>query len=94
MGLVQNSRCRSQRPSEEFSGWRRAVDELEMTIDRVMQIARPGLVAIVPGGLRHSVKALTNGRAIIVDYPSRPEIVPAAGLHADAHSAAKQKLAG
>ncbi|MGH9728540.1 MAG: cupin domain-containing protein, partial [Candidatus Acidiferrales bacterium] len=45
--------------------------ELELTIDGVAQIARAGLVAIVPAGVRHSVKALTNGRAIIVDYPVR-----------------------
>ena len=45
--------------------------ELELTIDGVAQIARAGLVAIVPGGVRHSVKALTDGRAIIVDYPAR-----------------------
>jgi mannose-6-phosphate isomerase-like protein (cupin superfamily) len=47
--------------------------ELELTIDGVAQIARPGLVAIVPAGVRHSVKALTDGRAIIVDYPLRPD---------------------
>jgi unsaturated pyranuronate lyase len=47
--------------------------ELELTIDGVTQIARPGVVAIVPGGVRHHVKALTDGRAIIVDYPLRPE---------------------
>lgn len=47
--------------------------ELELTIDGVAQIARPGMVAIVPSGARHSVKALTDGRAIIVDYPVRPE---------------------
>jgi unsaturated pyranuronate lyase len=42
-----------------------------VTIDGVAQIARAGLVAIVPGNVRHSVKALTDGRAIIVDYPLR-----------------------
>jgi len=47
--------------------------ELELTIDGVSQIARPGMVAIVPSGARHSVKALTDGRAIIVDHPVRPE---------------------
>jgi len=47
--------------------------ELEMTIDGVTRIARVGVVAIVPGNVRHSVKALTDGRAIIVDYPVRPE---------------------
>ena len=45
--------------------------ELEVTIDGVAQIARPGLVAIVPAGVCHSIKALTDGRAIIVDYPLR-----------------------
>jgi quercetin dioxygenase-like cupin family protein len=50
--------------------------ELEMTIDGVTQIARPGLVAIVPGNARHSVKALSDGRAIIVDYPLREGFVP------------------
>jgi quercetin dioxygenase-like cupin family protein len=47
--------------------------ELEVTIDGVMQVARPGIVAIVPAGVRHSVRALTNGRVIIVDHPPRPE---------------------
>src|SRR5579863_3881907 len=45
--------------------------ELEITIDGVAQVARPGLVAIVPGGVRHSIKAITDGQAIIVDYPQR-----------------------
>src|SRR5215813_3447035 len=47
--------------------------ELELTIDGVTQIARPGLVGIVPANARHSVKALTDGRAIIVDHPLRRE---------------------
>ena len=47
--------------------------ELEVTIDGVAQVARPGLVAIIPAGVRHSLKALTDGRAIIVDYPVRPD---------------------
>ncbi len=47
--------------------------ELEITIDGVAQTARAGLVAIVPGNVRHSVKALTDGRAIIVDYPVRKD---------------------
>ena len=47
--------------------------ELELTIDGVAQIARAGVVAIVPSGVRHSVKALTDGRAIIVDHPVRSD---------------------
>jgi len=56
-------------PQEEV--WNVIEGELEVTIDSVANIARPGLVAIVPGNVRHSVKALTDGRAIIVDYPLR-----------------------
>ena len=47
--------------------------ELEITIDSVAHVIKPGLAAIVPANARHSVKALTDGRAIIVDYPARPE---------------------
>jgi len=49
--------------------------ELEVTIEGVAQIARAGLVAIVPPNVRHSVKALTDGKAIIVDYPARRDFV-------------------
>ncbi len=62
--------------------------ELEVTIDCVAQVARPGLIAIVPGNVRHSVQVLTDGRAIIVDYPRRDDFadatpegpVPSAGV--------------
>jgi len=47
--------------------------ELEVIIDGVSQLVRPGVAAIVPSSVRHSVKALTNGRTIIVDYPLRHE---------------------
>jgi len=47
--------------------------ELEVTIDGAVEIARAGLVAIVPANARHSVKALTDGRVIIVDHPRRPD---------------------
>jgi quercetin dioxygenase-like cupin family protein len=48
--------------------------ELEVTIEWEVEIARPGVVAIVPSNARHSVKALSDGRAIIVDYPLRREL--------------------
>jgi quercetin dioxygenase-like cupin family protein len=47
--------------------------ELEMVVDGVTQVVRPGIVAIVPSDTRHSVRALTDGRVIIVDHPVRPE---------------------
>jgi quercetin dioxygenase-like cupin family protein len=40
--------------------------ELEVTIDGVARITRAGLVAIVPANVRHWVKALTDGKVIIV----------------------------
>jgi quercetin dioxygenase-like cupin family protein len=45
--------------------------ELDVTIDGVVEIVRAGLVAIVPANVRHSVKAITDGRVIIIDYPVR-----------------------
>ena len=57
--------------------------ELEVTVDGAAQIARAGLVAIVPANVRHSVKALTDGKVIIVDYPARRDFVSHA-LHKDA----------
>jgi quercetin dioxygenase-like cupin family protein len=47
--------------------------ELAVEVDGVLQVARPGVVAIVPSNARHSVKALTDGRVIIVDHPARHE---------------------
>ena len=47
--------------------------ELELTIEGEAQVVKPGFAAIVPSDARHSVKALSNGRAIIVDCPSRRE---------------------
>jgi quercetin dioxygenase-like cupin family protein len=51
--------------------WEVIDGELEVTINGVARIARPGLVAIVPENVPHSVKALTDGQAIIVDFPLR-----------------------
>jgi quercetin dioxygenase-like cupin family protein len=47
--------------------------ELEVTIDGHAHLVKPGVVAIVPAGARHRVRALSDGRAIIVDTPLRPE---------------------
>lgn len=47
--------------------------ELEMWVDGVRQIVRSGIVAIVPSNVPHSVRALSDGRVIIIDHPARPE---------------------
>jgi len=61
-------------PQEEV--WDVIEGEVELTIDGVTHAVRPGVVGIVPGNVRHSVKALTSGRAIIVDYPLRQDLEP------------------
>lgn len=45
--------------------------ELEVKIDGATQVAGAGVIAIVPSNACHSVKALTDGAAIVVDYPAR-----------------------
>lgn len=56
-------------PQEEV--WNVIEGELEMTIDGERQVIKAGMAAIVPAGIRHSARALTDGRAIVVDYPLR-----------------------
>jgi quercetin dioxygenase-like cupin family protein len=46
--------------------------ELEMTIEGLVEIAGPGMVAIVPANVTHSVRALSNGKAVVIDYPLAP----------------------
>jgi len=58
-------------PQEEV--WQVIEGELEVTVDGVTRTAGPGVAAIVPPNVRHSVKALTDGKAIVVDYPIRME---------------------
>jgi quercetin dioxygenase-like cupin family protein len=45
--------------------------ELELTIAGVTQRLRPGLVGVVPANALHSVKAISSGKLIVVDYPLR-----------------------
>ena len=54
--------------------WNIIEGRLEVTIEDEVQVAGPGAVALVPPNTRHSVKALTSGKAIVVDYPLRPNL--------------------
>jgi len=54
--------------------WHVIDGELAVTIDGQTRIAGPGAVALVPPDTMHAVKALTDGRAIVVDYPLRQAI--------------------
>jgi quercetin dioxygenase-like cupin family protein len=51
--------------------WQILDGELEPTIDGAVEIASSGMVAIVPANVTHAVRALSDGKAIVVDYPLR-----------------------
>ena len=51
--------------------WHIIEGELEITIDGTKTTAGPGTAGIVPPNCKHEVLALSDGRAIIVDYPLR-----------------------
>ena len=56
-------------PQEEV--WQVIEGQLEVTVGGETQVAGPGMVAIVPANVAHSVRALTDGKAIVVDWPIR-----------------------
>jgi quercetin dioxygenase-like cupin family protein len=56
-------------PNEEV--WNVIEGGLEVTISTAVKVAGPGFAAVVPPNTPHSVLALSNGRAMVVDYPIR-----------------------
>lgn len=54
-------------PEEEV--WQVIEGELEITIDGVTRRAGPGFAGIVPPNTLHSVRAISDGKAIVVDHP-------------------------
>lgn len=59
-------------PNDEV--WNVIEGELEITIDGQTRVAGAGSAAVVPPNTPHSVKALSDGRAIVVDYPRRDSV--------------------
>jgi quercetin dioxygenase-like cupin family protein len=45
--------------------------QLELTIDGVTRCLGPGAAAIVPPNALHSLRAISSGKVIVVDYPLR-----------------------
>ena len=54
--------------------WNVIDGQLEITIAGETQVAGAGCAAIIPPDAAHSVKALTDVRVIVVDYPRRDSI--------------------
>ena len=59
-------------PNEEV--WNVIEGLLEVKIGEDCRVAGPGFVAVVPPNTIHSVKAVSAGRAIVVDYPLRTDM--------------------
>jgi unsaturated pyranuronate lyase len=59
-------------PNDEV--WNVIDGQLEITIAGETRVAGPGCAAIVPPDAAHSVRALSDARAIVVDYPRRQSI--------------------
>ena len=57
---------------EQEEVWHVLNGQLEVTIGGVAQVAGPGMIAIVPPQAPHSVRAISDGKAIVCDYPVRP----------------------
>ena len=51
--------------------WNIIEGEVEFTIAGVAHRAGPGFAGIVPPNTLHSLKAITSGKAMVVDYPLR-----------------------
>ena len=47
---------------------------LEITVAGETQVLGPGSAAVVPPNTLHSIKAVTDARAIVVDHPRRESI--------------------
>jgi quercetin dioxygenase-like cupin family protein len=59
---------------EQEEVWQVLEGELQVTIGEETRVAGPGMVAVVPPDTAHSVVALSDGKAIVTDYPVRPEM--------------------
>jgi len=54
--------------------WNVVEGRLEITVAGETQVLGPGSAAVVPPNTRHSIKAVTDARAIVVDHPRRESI--------------------
>ena len=61
-------------PIQNDEVWNIIDGQLDITIAGETQMAGPGCAAVIPPDTTHSVKALINVQAIVVDYPRRNSI--------------------
>ena len=61
---------------EQEEVWHIVSGVLEVTIGDETKRAGPGMVAVIPSNSEHQVLAISDGMAIVVDYPLRPDENP------------------
>jgi quercetin dioxygenase-like cupin family protein len=61
---------------EQEEIWEIIEGELQITVDGVTQVSGPGSAGIIPAHSLHSVRAMSDGKAIVVDYPQRRMVTP------------------
>lgn len=54
--------------------WSVVEGELEMTLEGERRVLGPGAAAVIPPNARHSARALSDSRAIVVDHPRRSSV--------------------
>jgi quercetin dioxygenase-like cupin family protein len=54
--------------------WHVVAGALELSLGEETRVVRAGEAAIVPAGVRHSVRVIEPTRAIVVDYPVRESL--------------------
>jgi quercetin dioxygenase-like cupin family protein len=59
-------------PNDEV--WNVIDGQLEITVDGEARVVGAGCAVVIPPGTTHSVKALTDALAIVVDHPPRHSI--------------------
>ena len=59
--------------------WQVLEGELEISIGGETRRAGPGMAAIVPGDTPHRVVALSDGLAMVADWPVRKDLGPGTG---------------
>jgi quercetin dioxygenase-like cupin family protein len=60
--------------AKEPEVWHFVEGQFEVTLQGETHNAGPGCAAVVPPNAPHAVKALTAGRAMVVDYPRRASV--------------------
>ena len=56
---------------EQEEVWHVLEGELEVTVGGETRVAGPGMIAVVPAETQHAVRALSDGKAMVVDWPLR-----------------------